>query len=453
MTTDAGIRVGQVLAVEALRLNDDGDGVASVNGMTLFVVGLLPGERAEVQITRVERRFARAKLVSLSAQAPSVRTSPLCGVFESCGGCQLQHVSYEAQLLHKQKVVEGTLARMAKLPDVEVSPTLGMTHPWRYRNQVQVPLEYHAETNTVVTGFFQGQSHSIVETDVCHLETTAMESLIQMIRVQLPDWLGKRARHIHHLIVRQSFLNGQLMVIFVTEVESMDWSRAIEGLSVTPNVASIAMTHQPKRNGPVWGKTVNLLFGEPYLTERIDDLEFLISPRSFFQVNTRQTEVLYRCAVDFAELQPHHTVLDAYCGTGTMTLMFARHAQFVTGIETIRPAILDARNNALHNRLENTDFVVGNVEDVLPKWVQEGKTFDVVVLDPPRVGCDPLVIASILRVLPERVVYVSCSHATFARDARLLVDGGYQLTKVQPVDMFPQTSHVECVGQFIRVKE
>lgn len=468
------LRPMQVANVEGIRINSDGDGVTVVNGMTVFVPNLLPGERAVVRVVAVEKRFARAIVLSYTfaehpewgATASPHRVTPLCPVFELCGGCQLQHMSYEYQLQHKRQVVVDALERIGKFHDVPVEPTLGMAEPWRYRNHIQVPVQYDATLHRYSGGFFGAASHDIVVTDVCYLAPVVVENTWKDALAAL----SAAARRIdgdlgvHHLILRHSVATDRLMVVLV--VRAFDESDATSGsladglrsaaaaIAALPGVATVALTVQPRVGGPVWGRSVTLLHGEEYLTERLLGLEYLISPRSFFQVNTHQSEALYRLALDAAAVQPDDTVLDAYCGAGSMTLHFARRAQAVTGIENVASAVADARRNAVHNGIANARFRLGAVENVFPLLLANGKRFDVVVLDPPRQGCDSAIFTAVGGLAPadrpRRIVYVSCNPATLARDMRRLVDAGYAIDSVQPVDMFPQTSQVECVVSLVR---
>ncbi|WP_083430403.1 23S rRNA (uracil(1939)-C(5))-methyltransferase RlmD [Alicyclobacillus macrosporangiidus] len=443
------VRPGDRYAVEAVRLNDDGDGVASVGGLTVFVPGLLPGEQADIEITAVERRFARGRIVLRRGDAQA-RVAPPCAAFGICGGCQLQHLAYDAQLAHKREVVVQALRRIARMEGVTVHPTLGMAAPWRYRNQVQVPLSFDPATRSLTPAFFAPGSHALVPVPGCHLEPVEMERTIRAVADELTSSLGARAARVHHLIVRQSFTTGAQMVVFAAEAEDVPLEEVAQRVLAIPPVVSVARTVQPNRHGLVWGRTVDVLAGDHHLTERIGDLEFLISPRSFFQVNTLQARRLYETALAYAEVRPGDRVLDGYCGTGTLALMFARRVRQVAGIEAVAAAVADARVNAAHNGIDNASFVTGQVERVLPRWTAEGRRFDVVLLDPPRRGCDRRVLDAVLEARPRRVVYVSCNPATLARDLRVLCDGGYHVAEVQPVDMFPQTSHVECCAQLIR---
>lgn len=474
---DTAVHQLQVARVQAQRLNSDGDGVAQIGGMTVFVPNLLPGEWATVRVTAVEKRFARAVVLSLGGDAEATdvsdpqavaaepplsehRSTPLCPVFELCGGCQLQHVSYAKQLAHKRQVVVDALTRIGHLPDVDVLPTLGMAQPWRYRNQVQIPLTYDRSTARYTSGFFAADSHQLVATDACHLISEAMETTLRAVVSRL----SRAARavggdlNVHHLILRESHTTHAQMVVFAHTSDAAAgplqtvWDEVYADTARLANVTTVAVTVQPRRHGPVWGPKVRVVSGMGLLTETLGGLEFLISPRSFFQTNTTQTARLYEQALAAADVQPTDSVLDAYCGTGTMSLLFAQRAQRVVGIDSISAAIDDARRNTQHNHIGNVDFRVGLVEQELPRLVREGHSWDLAVLDPPRKGCDPAVLHALTapEARPRRIVYVSCSPATLARDLRLLVDAGYQLGPVQPVDMFPQTSHVECCVSLVR---
>lgn len=452
MTEQILLQPGDVVESDVLRLNDDGEGVGSADGLTLFLPDALPGERVHATVTELGHRFARGIVLDRVTDAPQ-RVTPACGVFGACGGCQLQHAAYDTQLKHKHDVVQNALQRMAKLPDVPVRPTLGMETPWRYRNQVQVPLAYDAPSGTLTPGFFAARSHHRVPTDTCHLEPLDMERTIQAATRILADTLGTAAVHVHHLIARRSHTNGQQLLILSVDTANpklLDLDRAAHALLALPNVVGVARTVQPRSNGPVWGSTTDIVAGLESLTEDILGLEFIISPRSFFQVNTVQARALYERVLHYAQAGPEDTVVDAYCGTGTIGLLLARQAKAVVGIENIAPAVRDAKRNARHNGIDNIDFVIGDVEHALPKMAGKGRRFDIVVLDPPRKGCHWAVLDAIADMQPTRVVYVSCNHATWARDVRMLTDRGYTLVEALPVDMFPQTSHVEVVSVLVR---
>ncbi|GGI99819.1 putative RNA methyltransferase [Alicyclobacillus cellulosilyticus] len=473
------MRAGERHLATAVRLNDDGEGIAYIDGLTVFVPGLLPGEQAWVEVTQVARRYGRARLVSAPEPVPTTaarqdaaegaqyegrrgpaaatvatdgngyamadtgRVLPKCAVFGACGGCQLQHLAYPRQLEHKRRVVEAALRRIGRLADVPVAPVLGMDNPWRYRNQIQVPLRWTDPPGRLTAGFFAMGSHELVPTEACHLASAAMEQTVRAVVRVLADALGPAAADVHHLIVRESYTTGEQMVVLVAARQDLDLRQVVDDLLALPRVVSVCRTVQPYRTGPVWGPTVEVLGGKAALTERIEGLEFLISPRSFFQVNTAQARVLYAQVVQAAALQPTDVVLDAYCGTGTIALVLARQARKVVGVEQVPAAVADARRNAAHNGIAHAVFLTGAVERILPRLCTQ-EHFDVVVLDPPRKGCAPQVLAAVVAARPRRIIYVSCNPATLARDLRVLADGGFVVRRVQPVDMFPQTSHIEC---------
>lgn len=441
------IQVGEEFPVTAVRLNDDGEGVAAIQGLTVFVPQLLVQESATIRIVSVHRRFARGQIVQRISNAPH-RIIAKCSVYGACGGCQLQHLDYANQLLHKQAIVAWALRKLPQQDQPHILPVLGMNDPFRYRNQVQVPIQWHPNKGIRI-GFFGAESHHIVETTSCHLEPLAMEETVRQVAAWIADQVPAFAQKVHHIIVRQSFTTEDIMVILaMTNADYDDVN--LQNLLDLPGVVSMGLTIQPRVNGPVWGKQVHILAGRTHLVERLLGLEFLISPRSFFQVNTRQAEKLYAKVLQYAHLQGNETVLDAYSGTGTMALLLARRAKFVMGIESIEPAVEDARNNAQHNDIHNVDFMVGEVETIGPKLQQMGRSFDVIVMDPPRKGAHPNVLQTILQVKPKRIIYVSCNPATLGRDVEILVAGGYEVKEVQPVDLFPQTSHVESCALLVR---
>ncbi len=450
----SALPAGSEIIVKAARLNDDGEGVARAeNGLTVFVPELLPEETAKVVITEVQKRFARARVVSRQGDLSPLREQPVCSVFGECGGCQLQHVTYSMQLVHKHRIVEHTLHRLAHLENVKVSETLGMTTPFRYRNQVQIALRYDDTHRRYEAGFFASSSHELVKTTQCHLEPLEMEDTAVRVLDLLNSTPHGSTLMAHHLILRESFTNGEQMVILALgrELETLpDHDVLVQRIASLPKVVSVGETIQPKPHGPVWGPTVKLLQGALHLHEQLGNLDFLISPRSFFQVNTAQAARLYEKVIEYAAVSIKDVVLDAYCGTGTISLLLAEKAHRVVGIESIRAAVEDARLNAEHNQIENVEFIVGEVERVVPKRLAKGEVYDVVVLDPPRKGCHPDVLAAVVEAKPRRVVYVSCNHATLARDLQALVDGGYDVIEAQPVDMFPLTGHVETCVLLVR---
>jgi len=431
-------------------LTHDGAGVAKVEGYPLFVPGALPGEEVEVHVQKTMKNYGFARLLKVVKESPD-RVEPPCHVFSECGGCQLQHLSYEGQLLQKQKTVRDALERIGKLPDVLVHPVKGMDNPWRYRNKSQIP--FSERNGEVVAGFYQTRSHDIVDTDVCIIQGEEADALMAELKRELHA-IGMKAYDekthrgmLRHLIVRKARATGELMVVLVTRVKSFRQQEQAVALikRVVPNVTSIMQNVNSEKTNVIFGNETILLEGKPFIVDSIGGIDFEISARSFYQVNSEQTEVLYGQALKYAQLTGNESVIDAYCGIGTISLFLAQQAKEVYGVEIVPQAIEDAKRNAELNGIENTHFEAGPAEEVIPKWYADGKRFDVLVVDPPRKGCDEKLLETILEYKPKRVVYVSCNPATLARDLRILEDGGYRTQEVQPVDMFPHSSHVEVV--------
>lgn len=440
-TQSPPIAAGEEYEVEALRQNDDGDGVAHIRGMTVFIPFLLPGERARVRIEQVEKRFARARLLDRLNNVPD-RVQPRCPVFTRCGGCQVQHVAYAAQSAWK----EARIRRMAERLGLDtglVRPIETARTPYRYRNQVQMPVRWNAATQRVEMGFFELGSHDMAVTETCLLIPEAMDDVLRRARWFLTS-LGSTAQFVHHVIVRQSSATGDMAVVFALATDDPSVKRSV-GRFHAPQVAQVAVTVQPRAHGPVWGPTVHVMKGEDHLEENLCGLRVRWSPRSFLQVQADMAERMYQHVVRAAEIRETDVVIDAYCGIGAMTLLLASHAARAVGVEEVEDAIQDARANAKLNQVRNAEFVVDRVERWLPRFVEAGNRADVLVFDPPRKGVDRAAIEAAAEVNVERLVYVSCNPATLERDLRLLAARGFYVTGMQPFDMFPQTSHVECV--------
>ena len=432
-------------------LTHDGAGVAKVDGYPLFIPGTLPGEVATVHVLKTLKKYGFAKLVHVIEPSPS-RVTPPCPVFPTCGGCQLQHLSYEGQLKQKRKSVRDVMDRIAKLPDVPVHAVKGMDEPWRYRNKSQIPFD--TENDRIIAGFYKARTHQIVDTDVCLIQTEEADELMNMLKYKLQqlgiETYDERTHKgmLRHLIVRKARQTGQVMVVLVTRHKKFPQSEAVVDLirKELPGVTSIMQNINTANTNVIMGNETISLYGTDVIIDRIGDTEFEISARSFYQVNPVQTEVLYQQALDYAGLTGNETVIDAYCGIGTISLFLARQAKEVYGVEIVPQAIKDAKRNAELNGIENTHFEAGLAEEIIPKWYSQGKRFDVLVVDPPRKGCDEKLLETILAQKPKKVVYVSCNPGTLARDLRILEDGGYRTKEIQPVDMFPHSSHVECVA-------
>lgn len=439
------------LLVHVEDLTHDGAGVAKVDGYPLFIHGALPGEDVHVHVLKTLKSYGFAKLLQIENASP-FRVEAPCPVFDTCGGCQIQHLSYEGQMTFKRKLVRDAITRIGKLPDVPVHPVKGMEDPWRYRNKSQIP--FGIEEGRVVAGFYQPRSHRIADTDICIIQTPEADSIMAGLKQNLVDMgIEPYAEETHrgqlrHVVVRKARATGEIMVVLVTKKKKFPQAeQAIELIrQLVPDTVSVIQNINPEKTNVIFGDETITLWGKDIIEDRIGDVRFEISARSFYQINPEQTEVLYGQALQYANLTGNETVIDAYCGIGTISLFLAKQAKFVMGVEIVAPAIEDAKRNAELNGLSNTLFEAGPAEHVIPRWYKEGKHADVLVVDPPRKGCDEQLLQTILKQRPERVVYVSCNPATLARDLRILEDGGYRTQEVQPVDMFPQSTHCEAVA-------
>ncbi|WP_026691200.1 23S rRNA (uracil(1939)-C(5))-methyltransferase RlmD [Alteribacter aurantiacus] len=433
-------------------LTHDGAGVAKLDGYPIFVPRALPGEEGQVKIVKVKKNFAIGRLVELTDESEN-REEPPCPIFKRCGGCQLQHLSYEGQLEYKQKHVKDVLARIGGLPDVPVHATLGMADPWRYRNKAQVPVGERG--GHIVAGFYAERSHEIVDMPNCVIQHEENDKVVQLVK-KLAVKYGIRGydeeKHrgtLRHIVTRHGKNSGELMVVLVTRGKELPNKKNLvqDIREELPNVTSIVQNINPKRTNVIFGEKTEVLWGEEVIYDTIGDIRFAISARSFYQVNPTQTKVLYDQALAYANLSGNETVIDAYCGIGTISLFLAQKAKKVLGVEIVPEAITDAKKNAEINGFTNTEFVVGEAEKVMPWWYAQGVRPEVIVVDPPRKGCDEALLEAIINMKPKRVVYVSCNPATLARDLKYLSEHGYEAKEVQPVDMFPQTTHCEAVAK------
>ncbi|WP_374722201.1 23S rRNA (uracil(1939)-C(5))-methyltransferase RlmD [Peribacillus tepidiphilus] len=433
-------------------LTHDGAGVAKVEGYPLFVPNALPGERGMVKVVKVNKGYGFGRLMELYEKSPD-RVEPPCYIYRVCGGCQLQHLSYEGQLRAKEKQVREVLARIGKLEDVKVHPVLGMEEPWVYRNKSSVPVGQ--KDGKLIAGFFQKRSHDIIDMEKCIIQHEENDRTIQVVKdicqkygVQPYDEV-KHKGVLRHIVARHGKQTGEVMVVLVTRTADLPHKNKIveEITSKVDHIKSIIQNVNSKRTNAIMGDETKVLWGNEVIYDYIGSIRFAISARSFYQVNPDQTRVLYEKALEYADLSGNETVIDAYCGIGTISLFLAQKAKKVYGVEIVPEAIEDAQKNAELNGMDNVEFEVGPAEEVIPNWYKQGITADVLVVDPPRKGCDEALLETILKMKPKKVVYVSCNPATLARDLRILEDGGYKTLEVQPVDMFPQTTHVECVAK------
>ncbi|MEK4090641.1 MULTISPECIES: 23S rRNA (uracil(1939)-C(5))-methyltransferase RlmD [unclassified Viridibacillus] len=446
----APVKKNDRLTVYIEDLTHDGAGVAKIDGYPLFIQGGLPDETAEVHVLKTLKNYGFAKIINITEPSPDRVAAP-CPVFAQCGGCQLQHLSYEGQLKWKEKMVRNVMTRIGKI-DAPVLSVKGMDNPWNYRNKAQIPFGLNGEAP--IAGFYKTKSHDIVDTDRCLIQTAEADAILEGLKPRL--WkLGIKPYDEHtgqgmlrHVVVRKGRATNEVMVVLVTKKRKFPQAEAAVELikQLVPNVTSIMQNINGEKTNVIFGNETLKLWGNDTIEDTIGDVRFEISARSFYQVNPEQTEVLYKQALDYADLKGDETVIDAYCGIGSISLFLAQKAKSVMGVEIVPQAIEDAKRNAELNGFTNTYFEAGPAEEVIPRWYKEGKTADVLVVDPPRKGCDEALLNTILEQRPKRVVYVSCNPATLARDLRILEDGGYKTQEVQPVDMFPHTAHCEAVA-------
>jgi 23S rRNA (uracil1939-C5)-methyltransferase len=435
-------------------LTHDGAGVAKVEGYPLFIPNGLPLEKAKVKVIKVNKSYGIGRLIELYEKSP-YRVEIPSSEANKYGGCQLEHISYDGQLKYKENQVRQVLTRIGKLEDVTIHPILGMDNPWYYRNKAQVPVG--EKDGKLVAGFFKPRSHEIVDTEESLIQIPEVNEAVQTVKeicneLSIPAYDEDSHKGVlRHIMARYGRQTGELMVVLITRTADIpNKSTLVEKIADRlPKVKSIVHNINSKRTNVILGEKTKVLWGSEVIYDYIGDVKFAISALSFYQVNPVQTKVLYGKALEYANLSGKETVIDAYCGIGTISLFLAQKAKKVFGVEIVPEAIEDAKQNAALNEMTNAEFAAGEAEVVIPKWYKEGNTADVLVVDPPRKGCDEALLKTIIEMKPKKVVYVSCNPATLARDLRILEDGGYKTIEVQPVDMFPQTTHVEAVAKIV----
>ena len=444
------LQKNDILTVTCDSIGTNGEGIARHDGTTLFVPYFLTGERARVKVLKVKGNAAYAKVEELLTPAED-RVRPACPVFARCGGCQLQHMSYDGELQEKQGQVRDALERIGHLTGIDVLPTLGAATPWEYRNKMQFPAA--AAKGKAVVGCYAAGSHRVIDVASCAIQKAGNNDILRIVRQWMNDYhvpAYNEQTHtgvVRHVMGRVGVRTGELMVCLVTAQTDVPHTAELIGMlrEGLPKLTSVVQNINTRRTNVILGPETKVLYGTPTIHDSIGPLTFNISAQSFFQVNSEQAQRLYEKALEFADLQGDETVADVYCGTGTITLFLAQKAKNVYGIEIVAPAIHDAVKNAADNGVTNAEFILGDAVEKLPELIKSGVRPDVIVLDPPRAGCGEPVLEAIAQSQPKRVVYVSCNPATLARDLAYLNDHGYQPVKVQPVDMFPRTHHVETV--------
>lgn len=438
-------------------MSETGEGIGKTDGFTWFVKDAVIGDRIEAKVMKTKKSYGFARLERILKPSPA-RVASRCPVARPCGGCQLQAMDYQEQLRFKERRIYNSLTRIGGFAEVPMLPIMGMEEPWRYRNKAQFPWGRDSG-GRLVTGFYAGRTHSIIGCEDCLLGAEENKEILERIRAHMERYKLEpydEVAHkglIRHTLIRKGFRTGELMVCQVLNGKELPHSQElVERLLEIPGMTSISINENREQTNAVLGSKVTNLYGPGYITDFIGPVKYRISPLSFYQVNPLQTEKLYGTALEYAGLTGGETVWDLYCGIGTISLFLAQRAKKVYGVEIVPQAIEDARENARLNGIENVEFFVGKAEEVLPKQYEKNQVYaDVIVVDPPRKGCDEVCLETIVRMAPRRVVYVSCDPATLARDLKYLAARGYEVKKVRGCDMFGQTGHVEVVTCLQRV--
>ncbi|MDR1530588.1 MAG: 23S rRNA (uracil(1939)-C(5))-methyltransferase RlmD [Clostridiales bacterium] len=453
------------MSVTALGSFGEGVGRADASGFALFVRGALPGDLIETRVVKLHKNYGYGELIKIIEPSPCRVTSP-CGISNRCGGCALMSLDYSAELRCKTEKVAAALRRVGGFRDMSVPDTIGMSEPLRYRNKAS----FHVvpDGRGCAAGFFSPDSHRVVPVDDCLAQRPEAGRALNIVKGFMTSRgitaydRGRNFREharsglVKHVMVRCGFVTGDVMVCVVINGRSLPHARRLaEALaSEIPGLKSLCVSKNTERSSVIMGNSYEVIWGEKFITDFVEDLEFEISPLSFFQVNPTQTKILYGLALEFARLRPDGMVIDAYCGTGTIALLMARRVKKVYGIEQSTEAVEDARRNAIRNKISNAEFLEGRAERLIYECTEKyGERPAVIVLDPPRAGCGAAALSAALEAAPERIVYVSCDPATLARDLKILCQTEkYRLERIQPVDCFPKTPHVECAAVMSRVE-
>jgi len=443
--------------VDIVDIGQGGVGIGKYEGFTVFVEGGLIQDKVKVKINKSKKNYAVGDIVEIIEKSP-FRVDRICSDdLKDCGGCQIQELDYNKQLELKTNEVKQVISRIGKLENVKIHETIGMESPCRYRNKAQFPIQnINGET---AIGFYKKKSHDVIPTDMCVIQHDINDKIIKIIKTYIQAYnvsIYNENTHtgvLRHLVTKVGFTTNEVMVVLVANGDNLPYLNELASVleENIPGFKTLVLNVNKAKTNVILGKENKVIYGNGKINDYIGDLVFEISPLSFFQVNPVQTEVLYNKALEYAELKENDTVFDIYCGIGSISLFLAQKATKVYGIEIVEDAIKDAKINARLNNLNNVEFYVGKAEEVVPKMYSEGKTANVVVVDPPRKGCDEKVLDTIVSMKPDRVVYVSCNPSTLARDLAYLDERGYKCIEVQPVDMFPHTMHVETVAKLRRV--
>lgn len=451
MKEKLSVKKNERYTLDIIDLSYEGMGVAKIDGYPLFIENALPGERVEVLVVKVGNKFGYGKVEKWLTESPDRQPLKDNRLLRT-GIAPLAHLNYEQQLLFKQKQVENVMSKIAKMPEVDILPTIPMENPVGYRNKAQIPVR--RMDGRLATDFYKKNSHELVEIEDYYIQDPAIDEAIKRVRDILQRFQvrgyneAKNEGQIRHIIIRRGHYSHEMMVVLVTRKEKFFKGKEIASIihEELPEVVSVIQNINEEKTNVILGDKEKVLYGRSYIEDQLLGKTYRISSKSFYQVNTEQTEKLYQTAIEFAALQKEDTVIDAYSGIGTIGLSLADKVKEVYGMELVPEAIEDAQFNALTNKIENAHYEVGKAETVMKKWQDKGVKPSVIVVDPPRKGLDARFIASAIDMAPAKLVYISCNPATFARDAKLFAESGYEVKKVQPVDLFPQTHHVELVA-------
>ena len=442
-----------VIEVKIEDMGVDGEGIGKADGITLFIKDAVIGDVVQAKIMKMKKSYGYARLLEVLTSSP-YRVEPKCPVSRPCGGCQLQALSYDKQLEFKENKVRNNLKRIGGFTDIPMEPIAGMKEPYHYRNKAQFPIGRDKD-GKLTAGFYAARTHSLIPVDECYLGAKINEPILgKILQIMEQEHIEPYDEKTHtglvrHILIRFGFTTKEIMVCFILNGKKLPkQEKFIAALTEIPGMTSISVNRNEKDTNVIMGEKTITIWGSDYITDYIGDIKYQISPQSFYQVNPAQTKVLYEKALEYAGLTGTETVWDLYCGIGTISLFLAQKAKKVFGVEIVPQAIADAKKNAALNDITNVDFFVGKAEEVYPSYVSEHKEeakAEVIVVDPPRKGCEESLLSTIVSMAPERIVYVSCDSATLARDLKYLCGHGYELKRVQAVDQFCQTGHCETV--------
>lgn len=451
----------QIVEVYIDDIGNEGEGIGHIDGYALFLKDAVIGDRVRAKIIKTKKNYGFARIEEILEPSKD-RVEPKCSVARPCGGCTLQHLSYDKQLEYKFNKVKNCLERIGGLSGIEkkMEPIYGMEDPFYYRNKAQFPVGTDKEGN-LVTGFYAGRTHSIIDCTHCAIQHPVNEKiLLKVLDYMKENGISSYDEKIHqglvrHIVTRVGFVTGEIMVCLVINGNKKNLKNLdglVESLKEIDGMTSICVNVNKEKTNRILGNRIEEVYGPPYIYDYIGHVKYQIGPLSFFQVNPKQTRVLYEKALEYAKLNGEETVWDLYCGIGTISLFLAQKAKQVYGVEIVKEAIDDARLNARMNGFDNAQFFVGKAEEVLPReYEKNGVYADVIVVDPPRKGCDGKLLDTMVKMAPKRIVYVSCDPATLARDVKVLGENGYQVEKVSVVDQFSHTGHVESVVLLTKV--